>query len=439
MQQDKIEYSQKALDNLTQGTTEHVLTGVRARWSFFLLGSATLFVAALLVWGFFGSMVESVSGMGMTMPKGGVHTIVSPGSGTISNLNIHPSSQVNAAQVIGQIYNPELLFNVQKLQAEKALLATEVDYLTKGVQNITERKLATDQDKQQMLQELTTELQKSRVRAAEIAKSYASLIKSGGASRLSYYQALDQMVQTHNQFLSTLFDTMDNEISQQDQIWAREQQLLTLRQELEQKQSELSLAQSLYNESSWIYPRFAGEIIEVFKEEGASINAGESLALVSSKPEDGLYVLAFLSPEEGKRVKNGMSAYFSPGAAPASRFGYLKGVVREVSAMPVNIQSVQAELSNESLTQMFAGRSAVVRVVIEMLPDGKKASAYKWTAKKGYNDPLVSGMVGTVEIHVGQKPPASYIIPALREFASNATITSVSANTAASAQAQTKE
>lgn len=111
-----------------------------------------------------------------------------------------------------------------------------------------------------------------------------------------------------------------------------------------------------------------------------------------------------------------MSAFFSPAAAPAAEYGYLKCVVREVSNVPVNAETIQAELMNASLTQMIAGKSAVIRVVLEILPDPKSPSGYRWTSRKGYPHKIVNGMLGEVIINTSYRAPASYVIPSLREL-----------------------
>ena len=55
-------------------------------------------------------------------------------------------------------------------------------------------------------------------------------------------------------------------------------------------------------------------------------------------------------------------------------------------------------------------------VVLEILPDPKSPSGYRWTSRKGYPRKIVNGMLGEVIINTSYRAPASYVIPALREL-----------------------
>ncbi|MBS1370091.1 MAG: NHLP bacteriocin system secretion protein [Lentisphaeria bacterium] len=414
----KIAFSEKAIEQMNRGTQSHTLTGVKARWTWFLFGSVSLFFGAMIFWGFYGSMVESVSGVGITLLRGGVHPIVAGGSGTLSHLNIQAGADVSAEQIVGQIYNPEMLFNVRKLESEYKLLCSEIEFLKQGTERLTAQLLGMDREKKKHLEHLTVQQETGRKRAADIADIYSRLSNLGIVSKIAYYQTLDQMVQTENSLLSTLFLSMEADISQQDRIWQQEQKLLELKQRQEQKKQDLELGQKLYREAFWITPNFDGQVLEVFKEEGAYVQNGEKVALVASNQTEGMYLVAFVPPDQGKRIRNGMSAFFSPAAAPSAEYGYLKCVVREVSTMPVNAETVQAELMNTSLTRMVAGQYAVIRVVLEILPDSQSPSGYRWTSRKGYSRKIVNGMLGDVIINTSYRAPASYVIPALRELLS---------------------
>lgn len=412
----KIAFSEKALEQMSRGVRSHALTGVKARWTWFLLGSVSLFFAAMIIWGFCGSMTESVTGTGITLLSGGVRPVIAGGSGMLSHLNIRAGAEVSSEQVIGQIHNAEVLLNVRKLESEYNLLRSEVEFLRWGTERLTAQKLTIDREKKKMLDRLTARQEESRKRAADIVNIYSRLSNIGAASKVAYYQTMDQMVQTESSYISTLLQSMETDVTQQDLIWQQEQKVLELRQRLEQKKQELELAQKLYREAYWITPKFDGHVLEVFKEEGAYVQTGEKIALVAAGLEEGMYLAAFVPPDQGKKIRNGMSAFFSPAAAPSAEYGYLKCVVRDVSNVPVNAETVQAELMNASLTRMIAGESAVIRVVLEIIPEPGVPGGYRWTSRRGYAQRIVNGMLGTVIINTGYRAPASYVIPALREL-----------------------
>jgi HlyD family secretion protein len=196
----------------------------------------------------------------------------------------------------------------------------------------------------------------------------------------------------------------------------QELKLLDLRGEIEQKKEELRLARTLYLEADWLTASFDGLVLEVLKEEGAFVQAGDKVALVGADRKDGIYLAGFVSADQGQKIRTGMSAYFAPAAAPASEYGYVRCIVRDVSAGPVNAEMVLSELMNASLTQLVMGKSAVMRVELEMVPDAESASGFRWTSGKGYPHAIVNGMIGELLINTEYRRPASYVIPALREL-----------------------
>ncbi len=412
----RIAFSAKALEQMNRGGPGHELTGVKARWTWFLFSSVTLFFAAMIFWGFFGSMSETVSGVGITLLRGGMHPIVAGGAGTLAHLNIQSGARVNAGQIVGYIYNPEMMFNVRKLEEEYKLLSSEIDFLERGIKRITALQNEADGTKKNYLEDLKKQQEKSRKRAEEVVGIFSRLREIGAASKITYYQAMDQMLQTESSFLMTLFQSIETDLTMQDRLWVQEQKLLELRQKQEQKKQDMELARKLYQEAFWVTPKYDGTVQEVFKEEGAFVQNGEKIALLASDADEGIYLAAFIPSDQGKKIKNGMSAFFSPAAAPSAEYGYLKCVVREVSSVPVNAETVQAELMNTSLTQMIAGESAVMRVVLEIIPDSKSAGGFLWTSRKAYPHKIVNGMLGEVIINTDYRSPASYVIPAMREF-----------------------
>lgn len=412
----KIEFSEKALNSRRAGQQNYALTSVKSRWTWFILMSVTLLFAGLTVWGFCGSMVETVTGTGITVLRKGVYPITATGTGQLVDLNVQPGAQVSAGQPVGEVHDPQVFFNIRKLESEYSLLCKEVEFLKNGIDRLTQRKVELDKKRESMLTDLSHKQEASKKRAEEIAKRYAGLADTGAASKVSLYQMLDSALQTDTSLFSTRVQLMEAEISQQDLIWQLEQRLLELNQQLEQKQRDLELARKLYQESRWITADFGGEVLEVFKKQGDFVQNGERLGLVAADTKGGMYLVAYVPVALGPDIRNGMSAYFSPTIAPASRFGYIKCVVREVSNAPVNPESVQTELSNSVLVQALASQGPMMRVVLEMLPDAGSASGYMWTGKGGYQGKIGNGAMGQVIINTSHRAPASYVIPALREL-----------------------
>ena len=334
-------------------------------------------------------------------------------------MNINVGTTVTPGQSVGQIHNPELFFNITKLGNEYNALISEMEILRRGIEKLTAKKTGSEMQRKEILAQLTELQRKSRQRAKEIVEIHSSLRQSGAVSKITYFQALDNQTQSEISFANTLFESLSNDLSSEETLWQYQRQLLEMQQTLSQKKRELDLALRLFQESNWISSNHQGKVTEIFKKEGSFVQNGETIALLSSDPADGIYIAAFIPVLQSKEIKCGMSVFFSPAIAPASRYGYIKGIVREVNLMPSNPVAIQTELANESLTQQIIGQGAVIRVVVELLPDPGTPSGFAWTTKRGYPGKISHGAVGEVIINTGKRSPASYILPALKDFFDN--------------------
>ncbi len=419
MSKGNIKFSQKALDSTNnQNSNKNTLSSVKSSWTWILLCSITLLFSGTIFWGFFGSMNESVSGVGITMLSNGSRPVIANANGTISHLNINIGSRVESEQILGQIFNAENFFSLEKLESEYDILKAQIEILRSGINDVTKKHLDASEEKSKHLIQLSLEREKAKNRYSEISRIYLDLLEQGAESKLSYYQSLSQELEGEVAMVSATLDHLTNDINMHDDLWEQRQKLLSLEQELGAKEEELALAHKLYSDSYWVRSSFKGRVRERFKENGAYVQVGEKIALIDSDKEDGIYLLAYISTSEGKKIKNGMDAFFSPMALPSSEFGFMRCIVRDVSSLPVNLDSIQSELMNASLTEMLSGNAAMVRVLLELIPDSKSNSKFSWTTNSSIPIEITNGMLGQVFINTEHRMPVSYIVPSLRKILS---------------------
>ena len=161
----KINFSEKALNNLGNNIGDQTLRSAKNFWNYFLLSAITVLFATLLIWGFCGRISETVSGTGITLLNNGYHPIIAHGTGTLSHLNINVGTTVTPGQSVGQIHNPELFFNITKLGNEYNALISEMEILRNGIEKLTVRKTDSEKQRKEILAQLTELQQKSRQRA----------------------------------------------------------------------------------------------------------------------------------------------------------------------------------------------------------------------------------------------------------------------------------
>lgn len=117
-------------------------------------------LAAILYWGFFGTLSSTISGQGVLLHSGGQKTVYTSVPGMISDITVVEHDRVNKGEVIAWLEQPELLEEIR--QIKQAIAA-----LKKNGENETER-LALEQK----LEELMGEYEK----ASKVTSAYAGTV-----------------------------------------------------------------------------------------------------------------------------------------------------------------------------------------------------------------------------------------------------------------------
>lgn len=412
----KIEFSEKALAKRQRGARLYALNSVRASWTWILFGVIGVFLTALVLWGFFGSVVETVGGRGLLVSDSGMNVLSARGSGTLIQLNVRPGMHVDRGQVIGEIYNPEVIFSVRRQEREYAQLVAECDALTAGSEELAKVRIAIEKEREKALASLTEKYDESVSRSRRRAGNFRTLQRERAISVGEYYSSLDALLNTEAELLGNRLQVLLSSAQLRELDWDRKKNIITLENERLIKSFEVELSHKLFREAFWIVAEREGTVLELRRDEGDAVAQGDTIAVVSSDGSEGLHLVGYLSPEDGKKVRTGMSAYFAPSHVKSGEFGYMVGVVRDVSATPISSEAVFAELDNPGLTQAMTGGGAVIRVTVELVPDPNTESGCRWTSRRGAPVTLTNGTQGTLIVNTRYRRPASFIVPSLRGF-----------------------
>ena len=128
---------------------------------------------------------------------------------------------------------------------------------------------------------------------------------------------------------------------------------------------------------------------------------------------EGLGVLIYVPPVDGKRVEAGMPTLVSPATAPHEEFGYMIGTVESLSEFPASLNGMIAVLQNEDLARTFskAGPPYPGRVALTL--DPSTASGFAWTSPQAAGIDITPGTLAEVE--VSTQSPAELVLPWFKE------------------------
>lgn len=144
-------FRQSTLDQLqSPDQLDQLLTVTNFKSWIAFLGTGLL-ILAIIIWGFVGSIEESVYGDGILISSGGVQQINSNENGQISDISVAPGDEVEKGDVVARLDQPELLQEIRAIEAQiEQMDNTEANLYAVEIAQLTER-----------LQALQTELQLS--------------------------------------------------------------------------------------------------------------------------------------------------------------------------------------------------------------------------------------------------------------------------------------
>ncbi|WP_305984353.1 NHLP bacteriocin system secretion protein [Roseibium sp. MMSF_3544] len=411
-------YRQAALDRLSspeQLDRPYSLVSAGA-WISLLILIACILLA--FVWALFADAPVKVSGGGILLQQQGLNEVSSEAAGRIDRLNLAVGDYVEKDQVIARFNRTRLklelanaeaaLEDSQQRLASLVAFSQEQEELKSNVRN--SRIAGLDQVEKMMIRR--KELLESRVDsiAALVEKQLttpASLI----AVELELANARERLLGLENERRSMrssfLEEKVERDLALLDENLKIEQQIRSI----ERMKRRLNLEQAITSPHS-------GQVLEVRVNEGDVIDAGEAIAtLAVEMPGDELETeaLIYVSSVDGKKIKPGMLAEVVPSLFKKSRYGFIRGHVVYVSALPASFESIRTNLRNERLAQELSGGSSSFEVRVRLERDPSTVSGLSWSSSQGPDDEIRPGTLLTAAFVVAREPVADIAMPGLAD------------------------
>ncbi|MBX9594360.1 MAG: NHLP bacteriocin system secretion protein [Roseomonas sp.] len=409
-------YRQQALDAAAGPSDLHRLVRVTPASAWAALAAVTVILAAVLAWSILGSIPTVVKGQGLLLAEGGqVHEAVVEGSGAVEAVLVTVGSRVAQDEVVARVTLPELNLGIAaarevavERQADlQRVRAFSAQTLARQSRAMTERRAA-----------LAGILASALEREAQLTRRLAEqedLLSRGNTTRPLVLQVRTQLNQTSQ-------DVADarNQVAQLDL------QLLDLSGQADQRNSEAErlladarrqveqLEQRLARQREVRAPA-AGRVTEVRAPRGAAVRAGEAI-LTLEDGSDRLEVIAFLPPQQGRRVRAGMPVRVSPSTARWEEFGAMIGEVTAISEFPATREGMMSILRNGELVTSFSRDGAPYMARIALEPDAASLSGYRWSSARGSTVWVASGTLATTDVRVQEQAPITLVLPLLREI-----------------------
>ncbi len=159
-----------------------------------------------------------------------------------------------------------------------------------------------------------------------------------------------------------------------------------------------------------------GRVTEIRAQAGATLEPGQPvLGIETGEEREGLDVLFYVPPVEGKRVEAGMPALVSPATVRREEFGSMTGTVENISEFPASLEGMVAVLQSQDLARTFSDTGPPYAGRIALTRDASTASGFAWTSPQAAVVNVRPGTLAMVEVEVASEPPIALVVPWARE------------------------
>ena len=364
-----------------------IVKSSRIIWAFLLL------LVALITWSYFAEIVEVSTGTGKVVPTSREQVIQSLEGGIISELYVREGDIVDKGQILAQLDLTKTEATVEESAAKyRAALASiarleaEVDY--------SELDFPDELDAFPELIQAETRLYETRKKALEesvkgldqslaLVKSELQLTQvlaqQGAASNVDVLKLQRQVVDIESQITDKLSEYMVQAREELSKVQAEAESLESVVRGREDSLSRLTLRSPVRGVVKNVMLTTRGGVVPP---------NGELMQIVPL--DDQLLIEARISPRDIAYIHPGQDASVKITAYDYSIFGGLDGKVTVIS--PDTIQ-------DETKPDVFYYR-VFIRTETDSLVD----------KKSGRDNPIVPGMIATVDIKTGEKTVFDYLM-----------------------------
>ncbi len=317
--------------------------------------SIGILIIVALIWGFWGSVPDIVRGTGVLVNIDHVVSVKYSYQGPIKNIFVSRGDKVTNGQIIARIERQDILDQIR--------------------------------------------VQEKKLEGYQTMKDMINIANKNGTNKNKVMKSLyDQGLITENEFINS----RQTELNIDQQITEARQQILVLNEN--------------YQTSTQVLANCTGTIMEVPVRRGDYIQPGGTIAVIESSSNDtAIEALIYFSGADGKKILPGMKIGIVPTTVKQEEYGYIQGLITDVSPFPVSDNYLLSSLQNTSLATTFHQIPNPIEVKVSIIPDPSTYSGYKWSSSKGPNQKIGAGFMCTASVTTSSKHPAELLIPSIKK------------------------
>ena len=407
-------FRREALDRLSTPEQLDRTLFVTTPKGWIALAALLAMAAAIVAWSVKGEVSTFVKADGILLSRGGaVVDAVSSGVGTLAGVLPAVGDVVREGAVVAEVTNQETLEAYRSAQAlvdERARALEDFKAAGAAEDALIEQNTARQRER---LGRLERTGRQAVAAARERLRNHRRLFEERVVTRVTVDRSQQALDFAERELFATLRDRDELDSRDLQRHNERNRRIAQLESHLLAAERQVKEVEARI-ETQRILAPVSGRITEIKASVGAVLEPGQPVVSIRTG-EEGLGVLIYIPPADGKRVETGMEALVTPATVRREEYGSLKGRVASVSSFPVSAEGMIAVLQNAGLAETFSenGPPYSGRIVLEA--DPSTASGFAWTSPKAARQTISSGTLAGVEVKVESQAPITLVVPLLKK------------------------
>ena len=392
-------------------TMLHIATPKSWLALFALLG----ILAAATVWGFAGTVTTKVAGQGVVIRSGSVLAVASLGSGRLMDVRVKVGDHVRANQVIATVAQPALLEKIRNTEAQIADSEASRTRMLGLNGSSTKLRLAAIERQRASLDQQLEELESQRRLTSEQVPVDQELLAKGLITKQQTYQTRQRLMSIASQIAavkaqitqlnSARYETENQGVQPEEESRER---LTALKRGLQSLRKELDY-------SLEVVTPYSGEVLEIQMTPGTLVSSATPIISVQPSVKE-LEAVVYVPASDSKSVRTGLDVELSPTVVKREEFGFIRARVTSVADFPATEAAMMRLFENAALLRSIMSKGPVTEVRVRLIQDPGTTSGFQWSSGKGAPITLSGGTMCTAQIVTREQPPATLVIPKIKEL-----------------------
>ena len=210
-----------------------------------------------------------------------------------------------------------------------------------------------------------------------------------------------------NDLLRIDAEELDQRDRRDQEVWRQQEAVNAARRTVEELTIRLEPTPASSARSPVMSPRSR-------RRSGTVVAPGKPILSIETAGE-GLELVLYIPPDQGKKVAPGMEVHIEPATVKKEEFGTLVGRVLSISEFPVSAEGMMAILQNQQLVTRFSAQGAPYAARVALIRDISTTERLCLVGRTGSAGDAVRGTTASAEVTVRTQAPITLVLPLLRE------------------------